>query len=187
MAALPHPPPTVRGQAPAGPQSGWPHPAAELHGGLCPTTPINKKESKPPPPFTHPTPPTPTPNPNPQPPAPPLQGTDVVILALGDAAQILEGDLAVCGGQAVVHILNDTLRWEQSTAAAAAATGSAALAPRGGWVGVYVGGGWGWVGGRGLASLQPRWARSLCLPGCWCCRRACMARMGAVRAPLSAA
>lgn len=52
-----------------------------------------------------------------------------MLRAAASAAQVLQADLAVCGGRAAVHILNDTLRWIPSTAAAAAATGSTPLVP----------------------------------------------------------
>lgn len=38
-----------------------------------------------------------------------LQGTDVYMVAPGGSAAILEADLAVCGGRAVVHIINGAL------------------------------------------------------------------------------
>lgn len=60
------------------------------------------------------------------------QGTDVLLVAPGSTVSVLEADLVVCGGAAVVHIINDTLRWIQSTVATAAATDSAALVPRAG-------------------------------------------------------
>ncbi|PRW59569.1 Surface containing fasciclin-like repeats [Chlorella sorokiniana] len=56
-------------------------------------------------------------------------GTDVYMVAPGGSTAILEADLAVCGGRAVVHIINDTLRFTPGTEATAAATGSAALKP----------------------------------------------------------
>lgn len=38
-----------------------------------------------------------------------LQGTDVYLTAPGGSSAILEADLAVCGGRAVVHIINGAL------------------------------------------------------------------------------
>ncbi|PSC74279.1 Flavin-containing monooxygenase FMO GS-OX-like 3 [Micractinium conductrix] len=63
-------------------------------------------------------------------PSPPPTGTDLLLIAPGGTASVVEADLAVCGGRAVVHVINDTLRWTAGTAAAAAATGSAALVPQ---------------------------------------------------------
>lgn len=37
------------------------------------------------------------------------QGTDVYLTAPGGSSAILEADLAVCGGRAVIHIINGAL------------------------------------------------------------------------------